>query len=399
MKTSAVKECRLVGLVVVLFLLGFTGRAEWERHVIKPPGKSKVSCVIPVDFNKDGLIDVISSYDNGVFILLAPKWEPVRIYTFVPGKSKRRPLPECLHACLMDVDQDGDLDFCGSNLTLFWLECPDDPLSGAEWTYRTIDDEVLATHCLVAQDFDGDGKQELFANSWYNESKTPVPESLVWYDVPEKGKRNQPWPRTVFADRNAKGGSHYFEFGDLNGDGRLDLCCAAKGGGGYPGGEWFAWWEQPENPRTDPWVKHVLSSKEPGATNIIPVDLNGDKQLDLVASRGHDRGIVTFMGPEFTRAEIGGLRGPHSLVAVDLDNDGDVDVAACSREISVGARWYENDGTGKFVPHLIGKKQAAYDLRSADVDGDGDTDLVVAGQDSRNIVWFENPLPSQDQGN
>ena len=78
---------------------------------------------------------------------------------------------------------------------------------------------------------------------------------------------------------------------------------------------------------------------------------------------------------------------------VDLDEDGDVDVATCGKEPGGLAVWYANDGDGNFVRHEVGSNQGAYDIRAVDMDGDHDLDLLIAGHSSKNIVWFENPLP------
>jgi hypothetical protein len=51
-----------------------------------------------------------------------------------------------------------------------------------------------------------------------------------------------------------------------------------------------------------------------------------------------------------------------------------------------------NDGKGKFTTHIIGTDQAAYDIRLVDMDADGDLDALIAGQQSNNVVWYENPL-------
>ena len=139
----------------------------------------------------------------------------------------------------MDVDEDGDLDFCGSNNTVFWLECPDDPFSGQPWTYRTIDDEILGTHCLITGDVDRDGRVDLIANSGRPPGKTAFPNSLAWLSAPKNVHTATHWNRHIFADRDAPGGSHYTGFGDINQDGRPDIACAAKGGEGFPNGEWF----------------------------------------------------------------------------------------------------------------------------------------------------------------
>jgi hypothetical protein len=54
--------------------------------------------------------------------------------------------------------------------------------------------------------------------------------------------------------------------------------------------------------------------------------------------------------------------------------------------------WFENDGKGNFTKHHIYENQAAYDIRLFDVDGDGDLDVIVAGQNSRNVTWYENRM-------
>ena len=54
--------------------------------------------------------------------------------------------------------------------------------------------------------------------------------------------------------------------------------------------------------------------------------------------------------------------------------------------------WFENEGKGKFTTHRIYEDQAAYDISLVDMDKDGDQDILVAGQDSKNVVWYENQL-------
>lgn len=120
--------------------------------------------------------------------------------------------------------------------------------------------------------------------------------------------------------------------------------------------------------------------------------MNGDGGVDFIASRGHGKGVLWFESPDWTSHEINStLAGPHCLVAIDLDADGDVDAATCAKDDRIAA-WFENDGQGRFATHVIGRDQAAYDIRAVDMDGDGDLDLLIAGQDSANIVWYESPL-------
>ncbi|MBH54905.1 MAG: hypothetical protein CMI18_11240 [Opitutaceae bacterium] len=137
----------------------------------------------------------------------------------------------------------------------------------------------------------------------------------------------------------------------------------------------------------------MLSDAEPGASSILPADVDRDGHMDLVASRGHGTGVLLFMGPDFHKIEVFAEEyGPHSLFVEDLDLDGDIDIGTCGRHLESTAAWYENDGRGYFTRHLIEENQGSYDTRAVDMDGDGDKDMLIAGHRSRNIIWYENPM-------
>ncbi|MGI9240527.1 MAG: FG-GAP repeat domain-containing protein [Verrucomicrobiales bacterium] len=366
--------------------------AEWTKHTIHPPAKTMINGVSASDFDGDGKDDVITSFDGQVVVLQAPDWKTVTVHRFVGGQSRNPPRPACIHSCLMDVDGDGDMDFIGSNNTVFWLECPDQPFSGKPWKYRTVDDEILGTHCLITGDVNRDGKIDLIANSGRDAKATKFPDSIAWLEVPADPHSASSWKRHVFADKDAPGGSHYMGFGDVNGDGRPDIACAAKGTQQFTNGQWFAWWEQPEDPEKV-WKKHLLAEDEVGASNIIPADFDGDGEMDYFATRGHGKGVLWFRGPGFEQIEVDpDIAYPHSLAIADLNADGHPDAVTCGKEADGIVRWYENDGSGEFTPHLIGSGQGSYDTRTVDMDGDGDLDVLIAGHASRNVVWYENPL-------
>lgn len=363
----------------------------WKKHVVVQGANGSINTANAVDFDDDGHVDVIASFDGGVSILKGPNWTQHLVHAFDSTQSRTKPRAGCIHSCMMDVDGDGDMDYCGSNLTVYWLECPDEAFSGKRWTYRTIDDEILGTHCLITADVDRDGKLDLIANSGRDAKTTTVPNSLTWQKIPADPHKADHWIRNVFGVNDAPGASHYSGFADVDGDGRGDISFGAKGGDAFPGGEWFAWWQQPTDP-TKPWKKNLLSDKQPGATNIHPIDLNGDSKMDFFATRGHGKGVLWFKGPEFEAIEIDpSIQGPHCLVTVDLDEDGDIDAATVGKENDGIAVWYENDGQANFTRHLIDNDQGAYDLRAIDMDGDNDLDLLVAGHGSKNVVWYENP--------
>ncbi len=363
---------------------------NWKKRTIVDSVKGFINSVVSDDFDGDGYRDAIASYEGKVVLLRGPNWEPQSIHEFKRGQSRNQPRAACIHSCLMDVDGDGDRDFVGSNNTVFWLECPDDPFSGEPWVYRTVDDEILGTHCLITGDVNGDGRMDLIANSFQTSSKTTVPQSIVWLETPRDLDESSLWTRNVFAVGDAHGGSHYMGMGDVDRDGRPEISAGAKGGIAFEGGQWFAYWKQPKEAR-GPWEKRLLADRQPGASNILPGDLDGDGQADFLASRGHGVGLLWFRGPDFEAIEIDEkIVGPHSLILEDLDGDGDLDGAVCGRFETGTVAWYENDGKARFTKHVIDVNQGSYDMRAEDMDGDGDLDFLIAGHWSANVVWYEN---------
>ncbi|MDP8241096.1 MAG: Ig-like domain-containing protein [Candidatus Hatepunaea meridiana] len=82
-------------------------------------------------------------------------------------------------------------------------------------------------------------------------------------------------------------------------------------------------------------------------------------------------------------------------VAVDLDDDGDVDVIGAAHGANEIA-WWENNGNQEFDKHTIDNDYGgAFWVHAADVDLDGDMDILAAGESADKISWWEN---DGDQG-
>jgi hypothetical protein len=358
------------------------GESQWKKHVIYEGERANVA--VGADFTGDGKLDVISNSGGKTRLFVAPDWKEYVIdetqgHNFIHGET-------------FDVDGDGDPDFIGARYKpglVVWLECPDNPTSGP-WRARIVDDKLNGIHGLLKGDVDLDGKIDLLANS--GQPSGDYSFSGAWLSVPKNPRKAERWSRNIFSDGDAPGLSHYLGYGDINGDGRPDISMAAKGGPTEiaKDGQWFAWWEAPKDP-TQVFKKHLLPGVHPGATNIQQADINGDGKVDLFASRGHGVGLLWFENPTWKIHDVNTqLASPHCLQVLDMDGDGDIDAATCAYESKIAA-WFENDGKGNFTTHIVGRDQAAYDIRAIDMDADGDIDLLIAGQDSNNVVWYENP--------
>ncbi len=380
--TDSIPPAFASALFAALSFTSASSAAGWKKHVVHQGERCNVA--VAADFTGDGKPDVIANSGGKTRLFAAPDWKAVLI-----DKTKGN---HFIHGETFDVDGDGAPDFIGARYKpglVVWFERPANPLTD-KWTMRVADDELNGIHGVLKADVDGDGRLDLLANS--GQPTGEFPNSAAWLKVPKNPREAGRWERFIFADQDAPGLSHYLGYGDLNGDGRLDLTLAAKGGPQDKSGkgEWFAWWEAGEDP-TKPFKKHRLPGKHPGATNIHPADVNGDGKLDVIASRGHGKGLVWFENPSWKLHDVNTeLLSPHCLQVADLDGDGDVDAATCAY-VSKVAAWFENDGKGNFTTHVVSDDQAAYDLRVVDMDGDEDLDLLIAGQISRNVVWYENP--------
>jgi hypothetical protein len=360
----------------------------WKKHIVYEG--MHTTTAVAGDFSGDGIPDVITDSGSKTRLFVAPDWQELVL-------DEHEDAQTYIHSECFDVDGDGDLDYIGAIYQpglIVWLEQPNEPLTG-RWQKRLVDDKIDGIHGLIQADVDDDGKLDLLATS--AQPTAPFSESLAWYRVPQNVRGSQRWERFIFAKADAPGLTHYLGVGDVNGDGRLDAATGAKGGPSATSqGEWFAWWQQGDDPE-QAWTRHPISDSEPGATNIHPADMNGDGRLDFVASRGHGRGVIWFEAPAWKRHDIDAeIKEPHSLVAIDLDDDGDVDVATCAYGDKL-AVWYQNDGKGTFTRHLIGENQEAYDIRAVDMDVDGDLDLLIAGRGSQNVVWYESPVKKNAQ--
>ena len=352
--------------------------------------------------------------------------------------------PRAKRAAPADVDGDGKADFCGRSsdgvTCALAASSYATPIAGPAWTDAVGWRDAAYTSTVQLGDVDGDGKSDVCARAaagltcaisrgasfakafagpaWSDATGWNAPEyyaTIQLADVDGDGKMNacargsagitcaRSNGATFAAEfagpawSDAAGwnvASRYatIRFGDVDGDGKDDVCgrasdglrCALSTGAGF-GGEFVGpAWSDAEG-----WGAAAY------AATIALTDVDGDGKMDACArgaegiecaiSNGHGFG-ATYAGPAWSDADGWNLVDRYaSIVFLDLDGDGKSDVCgkgadgvrcALSTGASFGAdvagpAW--SDATRWNEPHY------ALTISPADVNGDGKGDLCARG--------------------
>jgi hypothetical protein len=232
--------------------------------------------------------------------------------------------------------------------------------SAEPWQRHTIDNSSRGADGVRMMDINDDGHLDI-ATGWEEGGVIRV------YLNPGPEKANELWPAvtvgTVKSPEDAV-------FADLDSDGATDVVSSCEG---KTRTMFFHW--APKSPdqylKPDAWKTAAVpcTAKQQSWMFALPMDVDGRNGVDLiVSSKGENASIGWLESPADPRnvsdwkyhrlRDAGWIM---SLVAYDMDNDGDLDVVASDRKgAKRGVLWLENPGAKRtaegiaWIDHSIG---------------------------------------------
>jgi hypothetical protein len=288
-----------------------SGLIKFEYHHIDNFGHNQGQTTI-IDVDNDGDGDWIAGDQNGPISWWEYRGDDDWVRHSIGNASTD------VGGTAWDINGDGWADqISGARIYLN----PKNPRDASSWPEYNVG--TISTHDNSHGDVNGDGKEDLIANSDGS--------GLFWYDIPSDP--TQQWTQHMIISNNdhrIHGGADPDPVADIDGDGDNDVVTAE------------AWYENLNGQGTE-WRQH--------------------KNIDLGESHQYGIAIKTWIG--------------------DLDHDGDADlIQAEADNPDSRVAWFENDGSGNWTRHMIkadGEQQDFHSLVVADFDLDGDYDVFSGG--------------------
>lgn len=376
--------------------VGKAGASGWRCHVIQAdPDDHGPDGFNHHDWDGDGDPDAFVNFEEGGYS---------RLY-FNPGQTEiRKPwldyieFPKhgpCEDSGIGDLDHDGQIDYIANGGHIYFNPGKAQLRNPQSWVKMTLFTEEA--RCPVVSDINGDGLNDLIigARAWYQQpvenkhdpahwkrhelgtAKWPMSclihdldgdgdedilvqerkqQGTFYYENPGKDEVTKPWPVKVIDPRT---GGMFMALGDVNGDGRIDLVKAAGKVCIYlrtndTGPPVYRIIEVPM-PTQPEGVKVSASPK-----GIALLEMNGDPahpEIVIIPEYAAQLWYLTIsengISPADWTSTLMDIPASESrkkmdnAFLVDLDADGDLDIATTEENGGWGVIWFENPATSK----------------------------------------------------
>ena len=295
-----------------------------------------------------------------------------------------------------------------------WYENPKGKKNedGTEYWKKHKVFDVVDNESPTWGDLTGDGKPEIICNS----------QKYFGYVEPKWSNPAEPWQfKPVTPQGKWERFTHGMGYGDVNGDGRMDIL------------EKDGWWEQPSSADAGPWKQHKVNFGTGGA-HMYAYDVNGDGLNDVITSlAAHGYGLAWY--EQLKEKENGEIKfeehiimnkSPsenkygvvfsqlHAIDLVDMDGDGLKDIVTGKRFWAHGAHgdadpnapavlyWLKlvrgPNHSVDFVPYLIDNDSGiGTQVVAGDINGDKLPDVVVGNKKGIFVFLHETKKVSRDE--
>ncbi|MFH2140991.1 MAG: FG-GAP-like repeat-containing protein, partial [Bacteroidota bacterium] len=283
-----------------------------------------------------------------------------------------------------DIDSDGDFDILSATENddkIAWYENTDGlGTFGAQQIITTIADGAWSVY---ACDIDGDNDMDVISAS-LEDSKIALYENTDGF--------GNFGPQQIISATILSARSVYAC--DIDGDNDMDVLCAS-----VTDNE-IAWFENLDGIGTF-GTKQTITTLANDALCVYAADIDSDGDFDVLSASLADDKIAWYENTDGQGAF--GVQqiittiadGARRVYASDIDSDGDIDVLSASIGDSKIA-WYENvDGNGTFGAQQIitTNVNGPWSVIACDIDNDGDNDVLTASVNDDKIAWYRNQHP------
>lgn len=357
---------------------GDFGNPEWLRYF----------GLDMMDITGDGIAEIVAGREVYINpgVKLESSWEKVMLPENVDGMF------------FINVDDDEFGDIIAQSLPdIWWFEAKNK--EAKEWEGMIIG-QIPATSHTNSQGFEkaqfvSGGKQEFVIAGDGN---------IYLFQIPKNPQRED-WLKTLICENTSDEGIGY---GDIDGDGDLDIAAGRRPGGGQEP-LILTWFENPGSV-TKNWKDTEISKGDHPIDRVEIADLNGDKKADIVYTEerypGHepDAHLFWFAQPDnpktdkWVKNRVITQYSMNNLDVKDMDLDGDFDLITNEHKGErLETQIWENDGSGVFTKQAVDQgKESHLGTQTYDMDGDGDFDIASIGWDNYKFVhlWRNDAITS-----
>lgn len=402
---------RLVTLTIASLILPIQAQPSvpgdsWNRHAVDDSSNGADGVKLG-DVNNDGLLDVVTGWEQGFVTRIYTHPGMDRVTEKWPSAEIGR-TPSVEDAVWVDLNGDNYLDVVssceGKEMAMYLHFAPKsgEVLDARQWTQKILLGSKGMTRWMFAQPVTLNDQQLLIAAS-----KDPNG-TIGFWKIPSKPETRQSnWQWTPLA---SAGWVMSIFPRDMDGDGDLDIFYIDRKGP-FRGARWL------ENPGSiqAPWINRLIGGSQMEQLFGKLADLDGDG-LEDVLSTAKDRKVIWWR-----RLDQSGLKWEErvlefpentgrakAVAAGDLDQDGLLDlVITCESAVPPknGAFWIRQIKGQPFASWqfrgMSGPDGIKYDrIELLDLDSDGDLDVLTCEEQhvvdgvkrGLGVFWYENPL-------